>query len=119
MNHLIVVGGGPIGMELAQAHCRLGGDVTVIEMFEPLAKDDPEAAAIVLDQVLRDGVVIRAGVKVIGVSGRAGNIRVNIEGTDGNEEIRGSHLLVAAGRKANIATLELTPQKSNMTAPEL
>ena len=40
--HLIVIGGGPIGMELAQAHCRLGSKVTVLELFEPLAKDDPE-----------------------------------------------------------------------------
>lgn len=58
--HLIVIGGGPIGMELAQAHCRLGAKVTVLEMFAPLAKDDPELTAIVLDQVQRDGVIIRS-----------------------------------------------------------
>ncbi len=107
MGHLIVVGGGPIGMELAQAHRRLGAEVTVVEMFEPLGKDDSEATAIVLDQVRKDGVSIFAGVKVAGVSGRAGNIRVAIEGPEGEDEIRGTHLLVAAGRKANIGSLEL------------
>lgn len=107
IGHLIVVGGGPIGMELAQAHRRLGADVTVIEMLEPLGKDDPEATAIVLDQVRKDGVSILGGVKVAGVSGRSGNIRVKVEGSDGEDEVRGTHLLVAAGRTANIGSLEL------------
>ncbi|MBZ0218255.1 MAG: FAD-dependent oxidoreductase, partial [Fimbriimonadaceae bacterium] len=93
--------------ELAQAHRRLGAEVTVIEMFEPLGKDDPEATAIVLDQVRRDGVSILSGVKVAGVSGRAGNIRVKVEGPDGDNEVRGSHLLIATGRAANIGSLEL------------
>ncbi len=108
LNHLIVIGGGPIGMELAQAHRRLGPEVTVIEMFAPLGKDDPEAAAIVLNQIAKEGIDIRAGVKVVGVAGRAGNIRVTVEDGDGAQsEIRGSHLLVAAGRLANIAELGL------------
>lgn len=47
--HLIIIGGGAIGMELAQAHRRLGSAVTVIEAFTPLAKDDPELAAVVLE----------------------------------------------------------------------
>ena len=47
--HLVVIGGGPIGLELAQAFRRLGADVTVLEAATPLAKDDPECAAIVLD----------------------------------------------------------------------
>ena len=62
--HLIVIGGGPIGLELAQAFRRFGSDVTVCETAQPLAKDDPECAAIVLDQLEREGVVIRSGVKV-------------------------------------------------------
>src|SRR3954464_12227440 len=56
--HLIIIGGGPIGLELAQAHCRLGARVTVLEAAAPLAKDDPECAAIVLEALARDGVVI-------------------------------------------------------------
>ncbi len=108
INHLIVIGGGPIGMELAQAHRRLGPEVSVIEMFAPLGKDDPEATAIVLKRIEKEGVNIHAGVKVVGVAGRAGNIRVAIEDTDGNQsEVQGSHLLVAAGRAANIVDLGL------------
>ena len=61
---LIVIGAGPIGLEMAQAFRRLGSEVTVLEAATPLAKDDPECAAIVLDRLEREGVVIRSGVKV-------------------------------------------------------
>ena len=107
-SHLIVIGGGPIGMELAQAHRRLGCEVTVVEMFAPLAKDDPEATAVVLEQIRRDGVVVRAGVKVAGVSTGKGTVSVAIEDRDGKaDSITGSHLLVAAGRRPNIDGLGL------------
>jgi pyruvate/2-oxoglutarate dehydrogenase complex dihydrolipoamide dehydrogenase (E3) component len=56
--HLIIIGGGPIGMELAQAYRRLGSQVTVIEAFAPLAKDDSELTAIVLESLQHDGVKI-------------------------------------------------------------
>ncbi len=104
---LIVLGGGPIGIELAQAHQRLGSKVTVLEMFAPLAKDDPELTRVVLDQVLEDGVEIRAGVKVVDVrSGRSG-VDVKIETDDGSETVSGSHILVAAGRIPNVEGLNL------------
>src|SRR5689334_2125016 len=70
--HLLVIGGGPIGMELAQAFRRLGAAVTVLEAATPLAKDDPECAAVVLDQLARDGVAIRTGVAVRRVAGADG-----------------------------------------------
>ena len=63
-DRLIIIGAGPIGLEMAQAFRRLGSEVTVLEAAAPLAKDDPECAAIVLDQLEREGVVIRSGVKV-------------------------------------------------------
>ena len=72
--HLIVIGAGPIGLELAQAFRRLGAEVTVLEAATPLAKDDPECAAIVLDQLAREGVAIRAGVE--GRAGREGRPKV-------------------------------------------
>src|SRR2546427_481285 len=53
--HLIIIGAGPIGLELAQAHRRLGAKVTVLEAAMPLAKDDPECAAIVLEQLAHEG----------------------------------------------------------------
>ncbi len=105
--HLIVIGGGPIGIELAQAHRRLGAEVTVLEMFAPLAKDDPELTAIVLDQVQRDGVVIRSGIAVKQVARHGKGVRVTIEAEGEVQNIDGSHLLVAAGRKPNVSGLNL------------
>lgn len=101
--HLIVIGGGPIGMELAQAHRRLGSDVTVIEAFSALGKDDPELSAIVLEQILSEGIVIREGAKVSKVErrGKTG-ITVHVETENGTDTINGTHLLVAAGRAVNV-----------------
>jgi pyruvate/2-oxoglutarate dehydrogenase complex dihydrolipoamide dehydrogenase (E3) component len=105
--HLIVIGAGPIGLELAQAFRRLGSVVTVLEAAQPLAKDDPECAAIVLDSLERDGVVIRAGVKVVGVEHANGSVKLTIEGIGGEEKIDGTHLLVATGRQPTTAGLNL------------
>jgi pyruvate/2-oxoglutarate dehydrogenase complex dihydrolipoamide dehydrogenase (E3) component len=105
--HLLVIGGGPIGLELAQAFRRLGAAVTVLEAAVPLAKDDPECAAVVLDQLARDGVAIRAGVAVRRVAGGNGKVQVVIGGADQEETIEGSHLLVATGRTPNVADLGL------------
>ncbi len=105
--HLIVIGGGPIGIELAQAHRRLGSKVTVLELFQPLAKDDPELTRIVLDKVMEDGVDIRAGVKVENVSHGDKGITVAIEEDGAAKKITGSHLLIAAGRNPNVEGLGL------------
>jgi len=106
--HLIIVGGGPIGVEMAQAFRRLGSEVTVLEAFEALGKDDPELAERVLESVRADGVAIREGAKVTKVArfGRSG-VRVTVETDDGEETLDGSHLLVAVGRKANVDGLGL------------
>jgi pyruvate/2-oxoglutarate dehydrogenase complex dihydrolipoamide dehydrogenase (E3) component len=105
--HLIIIGGGPIGLELAQAHCRLGARVTVLEAAMPLSKDDPECAAIVLAALARDGVVIRAGVKVVRIARSGDRVQAVIEGAGREETLEGSDLLIAAGRKANVAGLDL------------
>jgi pyruvate/2-oxoglutarate dehydrogenase complex dihydrolipoamide dehydrogenase (E3) component len=105
--HLLVIGGGPIGLELAQAFRRLGSDVTVLEAAQPLAKDDPECAAVVLDSLARDGVTIRAGVTVARVARQGGTIAVTISADGKDEIIEGSHLLVATGRKATLEGLGL------------
>jgi pyruvate/2-oxoglutarate dehydrogenase complex dihydrolipoamide dehydrogenase (E3) component len=106
-DHLIIVGAGPIGLELAQAHRRLGAKVTVLEAATPLAKDDPECAAIVLEQLTREGIVIRSGVKVTRVGHNDGRIQAVIETSQGEEIIEGSNLLIAAGRRANVEGLDL------------
>ena len=106
--HLIVVGGGPIGMEMAQAHRRLGSRVTVLEGGRALGKDDPELTAIVLDKVREDGVDIRENTKVVSVApGEGGSVAVAVETPTGAETVRGTHLLIAAGRKANVEGLGL------------
>ncbi|WP_421854349.1 dihydrolipoyl dehydrogenase family protein [Oricola sp.] len=106
--HLIIIGGGPIGMEMAQAHRRLGSEVTVIEAFKALGKDDPEATAIVLQRIRAEGVDIREGAKVARVErAEDGAVVVHVDAGDGEAEIRGTHLLIAAGRKPNIDGLDL------------
>lgn len=106
--HLIVIGGGPIGMEMAQAHRRLGSNVTVIEAMKAMGKDDPELAAIVLDKVSADGVDIREETKVVSVEpkGKAG-VRVTVEKDGTQSHVDGTHILVATGRSANVDGLGL------------
>ncbi len=105
--HLIVLGAGPIGCELAQAHRRLGARVTVLEMFAALAKDEPETAAVVRRRLATEGVDLREGVTVNRIAGGDEGVAVEIERDGSAETLRGSHLLVAAGRAANVAGLEL------------
>ena len=102
--HLIVIGGGPIGLELAQAHRRLGSQVTVLEAFQSLAKDDPELTSIVLDALKSEGIDIRAQVAITKI--RKSKAGVDIFLKDGSV-VSGSHLLVAAGRVPNIESLNL------------
>lgn len=103
-SHLIIIGAGPIGLEMAQAHRRLGAQVTVLEAFEPLAKDDPELAAVVLDALRAEGISILTGTKIENIEKAAGGVRVQLPG---EERIVGSHLLVAAGRVPNTENLNL------------
>jgi pyruvate/2-oxoglutarate dehydrogenase complex dihydrolipoamide dehydrogenase (E3) component len=105
---LIIIGGGPIGMEMAQAHHRLGSQVTVIEAGRAFGKDDPELAAIIIAKMRNDGVAILENAKAISVEKRAkGVIRINIETPEGADAIEGTHLLVAVGRKSNVENLGL------------
>jgi len=102
--HLIVIGGGPIGLEMAQAHRRLGSEVTVIEGAKALGKDDPELAAIVLEKLRAEGIEIVEGQQAAKIGGGAGAITVETQ--DGTVH-EGSHLLVAVGRKVNLERLDL------------
>jgi pyruvate/2-oxoglutarate dehydrogenase complex dihydrolipoamide dehydrogenase (E3) component len=105
--HLIVIGGGPIGCELAQAHRRLGARVTVLEMFTILGKDDPEVTEVVKRRLRAEGIALHEGVKIRSVAPDGGGISVEIERDGAAERIAGSHLLIAAGRSANVAGLNL------------
>ncbi len=107
IDHLIVVGGGPIGMELAQAHLRLGSKVTVVEGLTALGKDDPELTGIVLKQLREEGLDIREGAMVERVEETNGTVTVSLKTEAGSEAISGSHILVATGRRPNIGDLNL------------
>ncbi|MFK7937881.1 MAG: NAD(P)/FAD-dependent oxidoreductase [Roseovarius sp.] len=102
--HLLVVGGGPIGMEMAQAHLRLGSKVTVIEGMKALGNDDPEMAEVVLNTLRAEGLEIAEDAMASEIRGKAGAIE--IETKDGRI-FKGSHLLMAVGRKTNTEKLNL------------
>ena len=102
--HLLIIGGGPIGMEMAQAHVRMGCKVTVIEGAKALSKDDPEMAEVVLDTMREEGIVIEEDALASEIRGKAGAIEV--EAKDGRI-FKGSHLLMAVGRKSNTGKLDL------------
>ncbi len=105
--HLVILGGGPIGLEMAQAFRRLGSKVTVIEMMRALGRSDPAHAAIALDQLRSEGVEILEGHKAVRVSGEAGNVTVHTTSENGSPDITGTHLLVAVGRRAVLDGLDL------------
>ena len=105
--HLIVIGGGSIGCELAQAYRRLGAQVTVLEMFSILAKDDSEAAEVVRRQLRREDVELREGVQIGGMAEEAGSVIADINVNGMPQRITGSHVLVAAGRSPNLDSLNL------------
>ncbi|OZA10531.1 MAG: dihydrolipoamide dehydrogenase, partial [Rhodobacterales bacterium 17-64-5] len=102
--HLIVIGGGPIGVEMAQAHRRLGCEVTVLEGSRIMGKDDPELAAVLTTALQAEGVRLIEGQPVVRVSGQAGSMEVVLG--DG-QVITGTHLLLAVGRKVELQAMNL------------
>jgi pyruvate/2-oxoglutarate dehydrogenase complex dihydrolipoamide dehydrogenase (E3) component len=110
--HLIVMGGGYVGLELSQAIRRLGSRVTVIEAGPQLAAhEDPDIATMLKDLFVDEGIDVLLGTQVREIEGRSGD-RVRVQATDGPgaRTIEGTDLLVATGRTANTdgIGLELT-----------
>ena len=101
--HLIIIGGGAIGVELAQAYRRLGSAGYGHRSLRALGKDDPELTAIVLESLRGDGVKILAQTAIKKISKSKAGIVIE---TAGHGKITGSHLLVATGRAANVEGLE-------------
>ena len=114
--HLIVIGGGPIGMEMAQAHRLLGARVTVLEVARVLAKDDPELAALLIARLRADGVAIEEGVRIRRVERGGAGVSVRLEDGAGERGIEGSHLLLATGRRPNLEGLDLDKAGIRTTA---
>jgi len=108
MRHLLVIGGGPIGAELAQAYVRLGVAVTVIEQRRLLSHDDPDLVDVVRRALVKDGVVLREGAQVTRVERGEADIVLHCRDSLGESEaIAGSHLLIAVGRRPNLERLDL------------
>ncbi|HEX3864396.1 MAG TPA: FAD-dependent oxidoreductase [Stellaceae bacterium] len=103
--HLIVIGGGPIGVELAHAHRGLGAAVTIIDAGPLLPRDDPDLVALLAARLTDDGIDLKSSVAIAGIETTSGELAVTLAG---GERITGSHLLVAAGRRANLAALDLS-----------
>lgn len=102
--HLVIIGGGPIGLELAQAFRRLGSGVTVLEAATPLGSEEPETGQVVLDQLRAEGVEIRPGARVTRAEKTSGGLLLHLEA---EAAVAGSHLLLAAGRVPNYEGLDL------------
>lgn len=105
--HLVVIGGGSVGMELAQAFRRLGSQATVIEPERVLRDDDPECVDAVLAQFAREGIDVYANTSIRNVSCSGGSIQLKLETPEGEKTVEGTHLLVTTGRRANIDSLDL------------
>ena len=105
--HLIVIGAGPVGLELAQAFRRLGSAVTVLEAGQPLAREDPECAQVVLDALAQEGIELRTSTAIARMQAVNGRVSVVVRAQGGEESIAGTHLLLATGRRANTEGLGL------------
>lgn len=114
---LVVLGGGAIGCEIAQALARFGVQVTVVEAGERiLGPEEPEASEVVLRALEADGITVRADVAVESVSHDGTGFTLRL---DGGEELAGDALLVAAGRRPNLAGLGLDTVGLDPEAPSL
>ena len=105
--HLVIMGAGAVGLEMAVAHRRLGAGVTVLEAAGPLSGEDPEMTAILLDRLRGEGIEIRTGTEITNVERTEDAVRLTCRGADGPFEVSGDALLVAAGRTARTADLDL------------
>jgi pyruvate/2-oxoglutarate dehydrogenase complex dihydrolipoamide dehydrogenase (E3) component len=107
--HLIVIGGGYIGLELAQAMRRFGARVTVIESGEQLAgREDADVGAALLQLFHDEGIVVHLRTQIRTVGGASGrDVQIVTEGPDGNGVVEGTDLLVGVGRTPNTGGIGL------------
>jgi len=108
-DHLVVIGGGYVGLELAQAYRRFGSRVSIIEAGPQLAgREDSDVAAAILEMLRDEGIVVHLEAKVLGVQGRSGEtISLQMRTPSGDQTIEGSDILVAVGRTPNTSGIGL------------
>lgn len=111
--HLIIIGGGPIGIEMAQAHKRLGCKVSIIDMASILPHDDQKNVDILRKSLKDEGITLYENTNIQTIEHHSHHHNVSIINEDHTETIKGSHILIAAGRKPNIDKLDL--QKANIS----
>ena len=114
--HLVVIGAGTVGLELAQAFRRFGSAVSVIEVHAALSDEEPECADAVTAALEKDGVTIYTGASVKQVGRTEGGIAVTYETAGGTQTISGSHLLITAGRRPNVDALDLKAARIKVDA---
>ncbi len=111
VGRLLVIGGGPIGLEMAQAHRRLGAEVVVLEAGRMLPRDDAELAAVVVERLRGEGIALHEGAEVMRVercdAGGGSGVRIHARIAGQERRLDGTHLLVATGRRANVDGLNL------------
>ncbi|MBV8550981.1 MAG: FAD-dependent oxidoreductase [Acidobacteriaceae bacterium] len=107
--HLIVIGGGYVGLEFAQAYRRFGSRVTVLQQApQLLAHQDPDVAAELLQIFGSEGICVIASAKIVSVRGRSGEgVKLVVQTSDGEKTIAASDILVATGRTPNTAGIGL------------
>ena len=106
--HLVIVGGSYIGLEFGQMFRRFGSEVSIVERSNRLLpREDPEVSAAVVDILQEEGIKLHLGAECIELQGQAGNVSVVAKCADPRMEVRGTHLLLAVGRRANTDSLGL------------
>lgn len=105
--HLLVLGGGPVGLEMAQAHRRLGSRVTLVEMARLLPNDDPELVAVLRAALTDEGIEIREGARTDSAARDGNAIALTLTAAQGVETLTGDALLVATGRRPVTDGLDL------------
>lgn len=106
--HLVVIGGSYVGLEFAQMYRRFGAQVSVVEMAPRLvAREDPEVSDTIREMLEREGVAIHTGARCIAVHQDGGGIALGLDCAEEAPAVRGSHLLVATGRRPNTDDLAL------------
>jgi len=106
-DHLLVIGGGPIGIEMAQAHRRLGCKVSVFDVASIMPRDDQSNVEIVREALLKEGIDLHERIAIKEVKHGDHTVTLVIERDGAVQEVTGSHLLIAAGRAPNTDGLDL------------
>lgn len=107
LTHLVVIGAGPMGLELALCYRRLGAEVSVVEPGTALSESDPDLAEIALRRLRDEGVMLHENSTIAGISVRGQGIGIDLRAGDETLALDASHILVAAGRAANLDDLNL------------